>query len=89
MTSGVADMGMVWMGAGQPSADMSLRLVGCESNDMLLEQENMYYTPSNHSLSNHSIDDLHTIHGSQMVSNFKNRIHSQKGSCQTLIATKS
>lgn len=78
MTSGVADMGMVWMGASQPSADMSLRLVGCESNDMLLDHENMYYTPSNHSLSNHSIDDLHTIHGSQMVSTIKNRSNYKK-----------
>lgn len=68
MSSSVGDMGMVWMGAGQSSTDMGVRLVGCESNDMLLDHENMYYTPSNHSLSNHSLDDLHTVHGSHMVS---------------------
>lgn len=71
MTSGVADMEMVWMGTGQPSADMSVRLVGCESNDMLLDHENMYYNASSHSLSNHSMDDLHTVHSSHLVSDSK------------------
>ncbi|XP_967817.2 polycomb protein Sfmbt [Tribolium castaneum] len=63
---GVADMGMVWMGAGQPNPDMSMELMSGDNSDMLLEHENPYFTPSIHSMSNQSMDDIHTIHSSQM-----------------------
>ncbi|KAJ8984576.1 hypothetical protein NQ317_006038 [Molorchus minor] len=63
---GVTDMGMVWMGAGQPSNDMPMGLVPNDNNDMLLDHENMYYTPSHHSMSNQSMDDIHTVHSSHM-----------------------
>jgi hypothetical protein len=63
---GVADMGMVWMGAGQPNPDMSMELMSGDNTDMLLEHENPYFTPSLHSMSNQSMDDINTIHSSQM-----------------------
>lgn len=65
---GVTDMGMVWMGASQPSNDMSMGLVANDNNDMMLDHENIYYTPSHHSMSNQSMDDIHTVHSSHMVS---------------------
>lgn len=65
---GVTDMGMVWMGASQPANDMSMGLVANDNNDMLLDHENIYYTPSHHSMSNQSMDDIHTVHSSHMVS---------------------
>lgn len=64
---GVADMGMVWMGAGQSNSEMSMDMMPGEHSDMLLEHENPYFTPSIHSMSNQSMDDIHTIHSSQMV----------------------
>lgn len=68
---GVAEMGMVWMGAGQSSGDMPIGgLMPGDSSDMMLEHENMYYTPSHHSLSNQSIEDMHAVHSSHMVSYF-------------------
>ncbi|KAJ3631401.1 hypothetical protein MTP99_012530 [Tenebrio molitor] len=63
---GVADMGMVWMGAGQPNPEMSMELMSGDNTDMLLEHENPYFTPSLHSMSNQSMDDINTIHSSQM-----------------------
>ncbi|XP_018572663.1 polycomb protein Sfmbt isoform X2 [Anoplophora glabripennis] len=63
---GVTDMGMVWMGASQPSNDMSMGLVANDNNDMMLDHENIYYTPSHHSMSNQSMDDIHTVHSSHM-----------------------
>ncbi|XP_063910935.1 polycomb protein Sfmbt isoform X2 [Zophobas morio] len=63
---GVADMGMVWMGAGQPNPEMSMELMPGDNSDMLLEQDTSYFTPSIHSMSNQSMDDIHTIHSSQM-----------------------
>jgi hypothetical protein len=68
---GVADMGMVWMGAGQPNPEMSMELMSGDNTDMLLEHENPYFTPSLHSMSNQSMDDINTIHSSQMVSGYK------------------
>lgn len=64
----VADMGMVWMGSGQPSADVPMGLVGGEASEMLLDHDNIYYTPSHNSMSNHSMDDMHSLHGSNMAS---------------------
>ncbi|XP_023014012.1 scm-related gene containing four mbt domains isoform X1 [Leptinotarsa decemlineata] len=63
---GVADMGMVWMGAGQPSSDVPMGLDSGEHSDMLLDPDNMYFTPSHHSISNQSIDDMHAVHNSHM-----------------------
>ncbi|XP_022900164.1 polycomb protein Sfmbt isoform X2 [Onthophagus taurus] len=64
---GVADIGMVWMGAGQAAADMSLGLIPNETNELMLEQDSPYYTPSHHSASNHSLDDIQNMHNSPMV----------------------
>lgn len=64
---GVSDVGMVWMGAGQSNPDMSMDLMSGDNSDMLLDHENSYFTPSLHSMSNQSMDDIHTIHSSQMV----------------------
>ncbi|XP_072383477.1 polycomb protein Sfmbt isoform X3 [Diabrotica undecimpunctata] len=64
---GVAEMGMVWMGAGQTTGDMSMgELMPNDNNDMLLDHDNIYYTPSNHSMSNQSMDDIHTGPSSHM-----------------------
>ena len=68
-------MGMVWMGAGQPNPEMSMELMPGDNSDMLLEQDTSYFTPSIHSMSNQSMDDIHTIHSSQMV-NFPRTNHS-------------
>lgn len=64
---GVSDVGMVWMGAGQSNPDMSMDLMSGDNSDMLLDHDNSYFTPSLHSMSNQSMDDIHTIHSSQMV----------------------
>lgn len=62
------EMGMVWMGSQQGASDVPLGLIPPDPNDMLLEQhENMYYTPSHHSMSSQSIDDMHsTMQSSHM-----------------------
>lgn len=67
--SGVADMGMVWMGAGQPS-DLSLSLMPNDNAEMLPDQDSPYYTPSHHSTSNHSLEDMQMVQNSPMV-NYK------------------
>ncbi|XP_028133720.1 polycomb protein Sfmbt isoform X2 [Diabrotica virgifera virgifera] len=64
---GVAEMGMVWMGSGQTAGDMSMgELMPNDNSDILLDHDNIYYTPSNHSMSNQSMDDIHTGHSSHM-----------------------
>lgn len=67
--SSMNEMGMVWMGSQQGANDVPLGLIPPDPNDMLLEQhENMYYTPSHHSMSSQSIDDMHsTMQSSHMV----------------------
>lgn len=67
--SGVADMGMVWMGAGQPS-DISLSLMSNDNGEMLLDQDSPYYTPSHHSTSNQSLEDIQAVQSSPMVKDF-------------------
>lgn len=64
--SGVPEMGMVWMGAGQPS-DLSLGLMSNDNGEMLADQDSPYYTPSHHSTSNHSLDDMQMVQNSPMV----------------------
>ncbi|CAH1962185.1 unnamed protein product [Acanthoscelides obtectus] len=67
MPSHVADMGMVWMGTGQPSNDVPIGMVNSEGSEMLLDHhENIYYTPSHNSMSNHSMEDLQGVHGAQI-----------------------
>ncbi|XP_056647986.1 polycomb protein Sfmbt isoform X1 [Diorhabda sublineata] len=64
---GVAEMGMVWMGAGQQGGDMPIGgLMSGDNSDMLLDNDNIYYTPSHHSMSNQSMDDIHNVHSSHM-----------------------
>lgn len=60
---GVAEMGMVWMGAGQPASDMSMGLMHPESSDMMLDHDAPYFTPSHHSTSSHSLEDIQNVHG--------------------------
>lgn len=59
---GVAEMGMVWMGAGQPTPDISMGLMHGESSDMILDHDSPYFTPSHHSASNHSLEDMQSVH---------------------------
>lgn len=63
---GVAEMGMVWMGAGQ-ATEMSLGLMSNENGELLLDQDSPYYTPSHNSTSNQSLEDMHSMHNSTMV----------------------
>lgn len=65
---GVTEMGMVWMGAGQQGPDMPMAMMARENTDMMLDQDSPYFTPSHHSTSNHSLEDLSNVHGSPMVS---------------------
>lgn len=61
---GMDDMGMVWMGSQQASGEVPIGLMPSEGNEIL---ESMYYTPSHHSMSSHSMDDLHsTMQSSHM-----------------------
>ncbi|GJQ65632.1 Sfmbt [Trypoxylus dichotomus] len=64
---GVAEMGMVWMGAGQTTPDMSLGLIPNDSGELLLDNDSPYYTPSHHSASNQSLEDIQNIHTNSMV----------------------
>lgn len=68
---GVTEMGMVWMGASQPSQEMPIGIMTGDNSDMLMDHDNIYYTSSNHSMSNQSIDDMHTVQTSQIVSIYK------------------
>ncbi|XP_025830854.1 polycomb protein Sfmbt isoform X2 [Agrilus planipennis] len=61
------EMGMVWMGAGQSASDMSMGLMATENSELMLEQENPYFTPSHNSASNHSLDDIHGVQDSSMA----------------------
>lgn len=65
---GVTEMGMVWMGAGQQSSDLSMGMISRENGDMMMDHDSPYFTPSHHSASNHSLEDLSNVHGSPMVS---------------------
>lgn len=58
---GVAEMGMVWMGAGQPVPDISMGLMHSDNSDMMLDHDSPYFTPSHHSASNHSLDDMQAV----------------------------
>ncbi|KAK9875733.1 hypothetical protein WA026_009530 [Henosepilachna vigintioctopunctata] len=69
--NGVADMGMVWMGAGQPSGDVPMGLMG-EHQDLLMDQENPYFTPSHHSMSNQSLEDMQIPQTAHMVEGMEN-----------------
>lgn len=64
---GVSDMGMVWMGAGQATGDVPLGLMGGEHQDILMDQDNPYFTPSHHSMSNQSLEDMNISHTAHMV----------------------
>ncbi|KRT84601.1 Sterile alpha motif containing protein, partial [Oryctes borbonicus] len=64
---GVAEMGMVWMGAGQTTPDMSLGLIPNDSGELMLDNDSPYYTPSHHSASNQSLEDIQNIHTSSVV----------------------
>lgn len=66
---GVADMGMVWMGTGQ-NGEVPMGLLGGEHQDILMDQENPYFTPSHHSMSNQSMEDMSLPHTAHMVSCF-------------------
>lgn len=59
---GVTEMGMVWMGAGQPAPDMTMGLMHPESSDMMLDHDAPYFTPSHHSTSSHSLEDIQNVH---------------------------
>lgn len=59
---GVTEMGMVWMGAGQPASDISMSLMHGEGTDMILDHDSPYFTPSHHSASNHSLEDIQNVH---------------------------
>lgn len=59
---GVAEMGMVWMGAGQPAPDMTMGLMHPESSDIMLDHDAPYFTPSQHSASSHSLEDMQNVH---------------------------
>ncbi|XP_030754789.1 polycomb protein Sfmbt isoform X2 [Sitophilus oryzae] len=65
---GMAEMGMVWMGSQQAVGEVPIGLMPNENNELLLDhQDNVYYTPSHHSMSSQSMDDLHsTMHSSQV-----------------------
>ncbi|CAH1124722.1 unnamed protein product [Ceutorhynchus assimilis] len=64
---GMAEMGMVWMGSQQVTGEAPIGLIPPDASEMLLDHENMYYTPSRHSMSSQSIDDMHsTMQSSQM-----------------------
>ncbi|KAF7278630.1 scm-related gene containing four mbt domains isoform X3 [Rhynchophorus ferrugineus] len=64
---GMAEMGMVWMGSQQAVGEVPMGLMANESNEILLDQDNVYYTPSNRSMSSQSMDDIHsTMHSSQV-----------------------
>lgn len=63
---GVAEMGMVWMGASQPSSEMPMSLMSSDNGDMLLDSDNVYYTPSHNSMSNQSMDDMNHINSPHM-----------------------
>ncbi|XP_066154407.1 polycomb protein Sfmbt [Euwallacea fornicatus] len=63
---GMAEMEMVWMGSQPSAGDVPLGLIPPDPNDMLLDHhENMYYTPSHHSMSSQSMDDM-AMQGSHM-----------------------
>lgn len=64
---GVADMGMVWMGASSTSQDLSMGLVANDSGDLMLDHDNPYFTPSHNSASNQSLEDIGAVHDSPMV----------------------
>ncbi|XP_060530236.1 polycomb protein Sfmbt isoform X2 [Cylas formicarius] len=65
---GVTEMGMVWMGSQQTTAEMPMSIISSENHEMLLDHDNTYYTPSHHSMSNQSIDDMNTVNSSHMDS---------------------
>ncbi|KAL3265933.1 hypothetical protein HHI36_010122 [Cryptolaemus montrouzieri] len=69
---GVSDMGMVWMGAGPASGDVPMGLMPGEHQDLLMEQENPYFTPSHHSMSNQSMEDMNVSHSTHMVEGMEN-----------------
>lgn len=69
---GVSDMGMVWMGAGQATGDVPLGLMGGEHQDILMDQDNPYFTPSHHSMSNQSLEDMNISHTAHMVDGMDN-----------------
>nr|CAH7745505.1 unnamed protein product [Callosobruchus chinensis] len=75
MPSHVADMGMVWMGSGQPSSEVPIGLVNSEGPEMILDHENMYYTPSHNSMSNHSMDDLPGVHHMSPMDQYEDASH--------------
>ncbi|ERL89350.1 hypothetical protein D910_06721 [Dendroctonus ponderosae] len=66
--SGMTDIGMVWMGSPPATGEVPVGILPPDSNEMLLDQtENMYYTPSHHSMSSQSMDDMHsTMQSSHM-----------------------
>lgn len=58
---GMDEMGMVWMGSQQAAGDVPMGLIPSDGSEMLLDHhENMYYTPSHHSMSSQSMDDIHS-----------------------------
>lgn len=59
---GVTEMGMVWMGAAQQAPEMSIGLMNTDSQDMMLDHDSPYFTPSHNSTSNHSLDDMQNVH---------------------------
>ncbi|KAF2895362.1 hypothetical protein ILUMI_10816 [Ignelater luminosus] len=63
---GVAEMGMVWMGAS-PAQDLPMGLISNENGDMMLDHDNPYFTPSHNSASNQSLEDIGNVHGSPMT----------------------
>lgn len=63
---GVAEMGMVWMGAST-AQDLPMGLISNENGDMMLDHDNPYFTPSHNSASNQSLEDISNVHGSPMV----------------------
>lgn len=69
---GVTEMGMVWMGAGQAAPDISMGLMHTESGDMILDHDSPYFTPSHHSTSNQSLEDMQNVHN---VSDFSMCVH--------------
>uniref|UniRef100_A0AAR5PJ33 FCS-type domain-containing protein n=1 Tax=Dendroctonus ponderosae TaxID=77166 RepID=A0AAR5PJ33_DENPD len=62
------DIGMVWMGSPPATGEVPVGILPPDSNEMLLDQtDNMYYTPSHHSMSSQSMDDMHsTMQSSHM-----------------------
>ncbi|CAH1187686.1 unnamed protein product [Phyllotreta striolata] len=58
----VGDVGMVWMGMGQSSADITMGgLMHSDPGDNVLEQDSVYYTPSHRSMSNISTQSLEDV----------------------------